>query len=164
MSKTAPGLQLNVHIQGLHTLIPSKFFKERPLGSGPSHRMLWQWNLMWSQGRAQHCIFCSRPGNQKSHGFFRGGHFLTFCSTGFIHFYGSEDNDPIDQCFKWSDFRGNAYIIGMFCFNSTPSWKSEPDFDMFLRNVSETCNHSSKFMGKLLKQSEFHLVKYRKPL
>lgn len=96
--------------------------------------------------------------------FFRGGHLFLFYCTGFVHCHSSEDNSPSDQCLKRSGFGGNAYITSMFCFNSTPSWKPEPDSAISLRNMSETCSQASTLTAKLLKGLRFHLLKYRKPL
>lgn len=47
-------------------------------------------------------------------------------------------------------------------FNSTPSWKSKPSFDMLLKNVAETRSYASRVIG--WKWLRFHLVKHRKAL
>lgn len=109
--------------------------------------------------------FLLQAGESKIPGFFfRRGHLFLFYCTGFIHCHSSEDNSPSDQCLQRSGFGGNTYITGMFCFNSTPSWKPEPDSGISLRNTSETCSQASTLTAKLLKGLRFHLLKYRKPL
>lgn len=55
-----------------------------------------------------------------------------------------------------------AMPTSLACFNSTPSWKSEPSFGMLLKNVAETRSYASRVIG--LKWLRFHLVKHRKPL